>query len=67
MLLYVCVGVLCALAVASIVAIAWLCDDRKVARDRAAWDAECKAKKDWYMPPHKGHPHLRANRDRDSV
>lgn len=66
-LLYICVGVLCALAIASIVALAWLLDDRKAYRERAAWERETAAKKDWFRDPRAGQSYIRANRDRDCV
>jgi len=67
LLLYLAVGVLCVLAIACIVALAWLLDDRKAYREREAWVREVQAKRDWYAPPHKGHPHIRGNRDREVV
>lgn len=67
-LLYLAVGVLCVLAIACIIALSWLLDDRKYNREQAeAREREAQAKRDWYAPPHKGHPHIRANRDREIV
>ncbi len=68
MLLYLAVGVMCVFAIACIVVIAWLLDDRKAYREREKWVREVQAaSRDWYQSPFKGHPHIRANRDREVV
>lgn len=68
LLLYLAVGVLCVLAIAAIVALAWLMDDRKYNRERhAELERQAWLARDWYQSPLKGHPHIRANRDREVV
>lgn len=68
LLLYLVVGVICLLAIACIVAIAWVLDDRKYDREfRAELERQAWLARDWYQSPFKGHPHIRANRDRDVV
>jgi len=68
LLLYLTVGVLCLLGIACVVALAWLLDDRKTEREfRASMREYEKAAGDWYQSPHKGHPRVRANRDREVV
>lgn len=68
LLLYLAVGVLCVLAIAAIVALSWLMDDRKHNRERRAeLERQAWLARDWYQSPFKGHPHIRANRDREVV